>query len=583
MRSSLSFMLKYMDKKRWFLLGYSALLLECITPIVAILLQRDLIDKVFINKQYQEFPMLIALYSVFFFGPKLWFTVRKVTFFHIGYHLQMSLTNEFLSKIYELPTAIFNKEHVGKLLNHIRNDIADASDVVVNQLLSESTKIILTIIFLSCSIAYISFTMLLAVIVVGIIYYTLLHKFGAKTKQYSQKIRTEKANVSITIEESISAVREIVAYNRQGWQMEHFENKFENYSKAVIKEGLYKAKILFVSDPFLYGTKLIVILYGGMSAILNNVSLGEFVISFTLVDQLVTELGQLFQQGLTGKRLVSSVKCIQSVMCQKGIEFGSAEFNGPIESIKFKEVTFSYLSDSEPVLNHLSIEFPIGKKIALVGESGSGKSTIAQLLLRMYSPEKGEISINGIPVNDYGKQYSDKISVVFQQPHFLPSSIRENLVFGKEYDPSAIEKVCKDMLCHDFIQGFPQQYETTVGERGTSLSGGQKQRLALSRALLKNTEVLILDEATSALDTETEYCVQRNIDKLRKSKTTIIIAHRMSTIKNADVIFVLDKGKVIAQGTHEALMAESSTYRDLYIFQQVDEGEGPLLAALTEG
>lgn len=568
MMSSMLFIFKYINKKRWFLLGYFALFLESVTPIVAILLQRDLINKVFMEKQYEEFPKLLALYAIFFFGPKLWFTVRRVAFFHISYHLQMSLTNEFLLKIYDMPAEVFNKEHVGKLLNHIRNDIADASDLSVNELLSGAVKNILTIVFLSYSIAIISFRMVLVVITVAIVYYVLLHIFGEKTKHFSQRVKEEKANISITIEESISAVREIVAYNRQNWQLKRYEEKFSSYFKAIVKQGLFKNKILLVSEPFLFGTKLVAILFGGMGVISNKISLGEFVVSFTLVDQLVTELGQLFEQALTGKRLVASVECIQSVMGKASTKFGSIDFEGDIESIKFKDVTFSYSPDSTPVLNNLSIDFPIGKKIAIVGESGSGKSTIAQLLLRSYLIDKGEISINDVPVNCYGKQYSDKISVVFQQPHFIPSSIKENLIFDKEYEELHIENVCKEMLCHDFIMGFPNQYETQVGERGTALSGGQKQRLALARAILKNTEVLILDEATSALDTETEFCVQKNIDKLRKGKTTIIIAHRISTIQNADIIYVLDKGKVAFQGTHEMLMTESPVYRKLYTFQQ---------------
>jgi len=481
----------------------------------------------------------------------------------------MSLINNFLLKIYDLPTAIFNKQHVGKLLNHIRNDIAEASDLSVNQLLSESVRNILTIVFISYAVANINFIMLVLVITVAVIYYGLLYKFGKKTKQFSQRVKAEKSNVSINIEESISSIREIVAYNRQDWQLKHYEKKFSDYFKAIMKQGLYTIKILCVSEPFLYGTKLVAILFGGMSVISNKISLGEFVVGFTFVDQLVTELGQLFQQALTGKRLAVSVECIQSVMWQDSTEFGSIDFTGDIESIQFKDVTFSYSPDSAPVLNNLSMDFPIGKKIAIVGKSGSGKSTIAQLLLRSYSPDKGEIFINGVSVNCYRKQYSDKISVVFQQPHFIPSSIKENLIFDKEYNQLDIEKACKEMLCHDFIVGFPNQYETQVGERGATLSGGQKQRLALARAILKNTEVLILDEATSALDTETEFCVQKNIDKLRKGKTTIIIAHRMSTIQNADIIYVLEEGNVVAQGTHERLMTECPVYKELYTFQQV--------------
>lgn len=567
MNSSLLFMFKYIKQKRWFLLGYLALVLESLTPIIAILLQRDLIDKVFIDKQYQQFHRLIVLYAIFFFGPKLWFTVRRVTFFHISYHLQMSLTKEFLLKIYDLPAVIFNKEHVGKLLNHIRTDIAEASDLAINKLLSDLVKSIVTILFLAYLLAQLSLIMLVVVITVAIIYYLLLNKFGDKTKEFSQRVKEQKAKVSITIEESISAVREIVAYNRQDWQLKNYEQKFSNYFKAIIKEALFKVKILFISEPFLYGTKLVVIFFGAMSVISNQISLGEFVVSFTLVNQLVTELGQVFEQTLIGRRLVASVECIQSIMGQESTKFGLIDFNGEIESIQFKNVTFSYLADSAPVLNNLSIDFPIGKKIAIVGESGSGKSTIAQLLLRVYSPNQGEVCINGLPVTSYGEQYPDKISVVFQQPHFIPSSIKENLVFDQKYDQLQIENACTEMLCHNFIVGFPSQYETQVGERGISLSGGQKQRLALSRAILKNTEVLILDEATSALDTETEFKVQQNLDKLRKGKTTIIIAHRISTIQNSDLIYVLDKGKVVAQGTHEKLINESPIYKKLYTVQ----------------
>lgn len=412
--------------------------------------------------------------------------------------------------------------------------------------------------------------MLLIVIVVALIYYVLLHIFGQKTKLYSKRVKEEKSNVSITIEENISSIREIVAFNRQDWQLKNYEHKYSDYFKAIMKQGLFNSKLMFISEPFLYGTKLVAILFGGMGVISNKISLGEFVVSFTFVDQLVTELGQLFQQTLTGKRLVASVDCIKTVINKDSTEFGYMDFNGIIAAIEFKDVTFRYSPNSTPILNNLSLNIPIGKKVAIVGASGCGKSTIAGLLLRNYSPDSGEISINGMPVNCYGNQYTDKISVVFQQPHFIPSSIRENLILDKEYDSLEIENVCKEMLCHDFIMEFTDQYQTQVGERGVSLSGGQKQRLALSRAILKNTEVLILDEATSALDTDTEYHVQKNIDKLRKGKTTIIIAHRISTIKNADIIFVLDKGNVVASGTHERLITECPVYKELYSSEQIE-------------
>lgn len=569
MKSSVLFMLKYVSNRRWFLLGYLALFLESITLVIAVLLQRDLIDSVFVKQQYQAFPLLILLYALFFFSPKLFFTVRRVIFSHVAYDIQRNLMSAFIHKVYALPTEEFNKEHAGKLLNNIRNDISDASEVAVNQLLSDGVKSLATVLVLSICLAYINPLLFFVVIFLALIYYYLLHRFGEKTKQYSQNVRTEKGNLSISIEESISSVREIVAYNRQKWQMENFEKSFASYFQAIINEGYYKAQALVVSEPFLYGTKLLVILFGGMSAVSNNISLGEFVVSFTLVDQLVTELGQIFQQALTGKRLAGSVNCILDVMNQPSKDDGTLEFKDKVTSIKFEDVTFSYSSDFEPVLRNLSIDFPVGKKIALVGESGSGKSTITQLLLRAYAPNEGRVLLNNTPISDFGNQFTDKIAVVFQQPHFLPTTIKMNITFDKAYDSLEVETVCKNMLCHDFIEDFPDKYDTEVGERGAKLSGGQKQRIALSRALLRNTEVLIMDEATSALDMETEYRIQQKIDEIRKGKTTIIIAHRLSTIQNADIIYVLSKGRIVAQGTHEILMRESSEYKDLYRFQQV--------------
>lgn len=568
MKADMLFVLRYMKKRYWLLLGYIAIFFESLTPIIATLLQRDLIDQVFIEKQYQEFPKIITLYAVFFFGPKLWFTVRKVAFFHVGYHLQMNLTEKFLSKIYNMPTAIFNKEHVGSLLNHIRNNIAETSDLAINQILSESVKNIVTILLLAFSIANINSIMLIIVVFVVFIYYGLLHIFGNKTKLLSQHVKEKKANIAITVEENISSIREVIAYNRQEWQIKHYEKKFSEYYKAIIKQGLYKNKILFVNAPFLYGTKLIAILIGGISVISNNISLGEFVVSFTFVDQFVTELGQLFEQGLSFKRFQASVDCIRSIMDYKDDEFGTDKISETIDSIVFKNVSFQYVDDSEPILNNIDIEFPIGKKIAIVGASGSGKSTITQLLLRLYSPNKGEILINGKSIRSYGNQFNDRFAIVFQQPHFIPSTIRENLTFEREYEQEVIENVCKNMHCHSFISDFKYQYDTLVGERGTMLSGGQKQRIALARALLKNPDVLVLDEATSALDMETEFRVQENLDKLRLGKTTIIIAHRLSTIQNADIIYVLEKGKIIANGTHNSLLEECSEYRELYNVQK---------------
>lgn len=564
MKANLTFILKYADQKRFFLLGYLALVLECLTPIIAVLLQREMIDDVFIAGNYHLFPWLLGLYALFYFGPKLWFTVRKVSFFTLSYDIQKRMTRAFIEKIYRTKTSTISKKHSAKLLNTMRNDIRDVCNISINQLLSESVKVLLTVILLAVTLAFINVTMLLLVIGVALVYYGLLQLFGEKTKAYARAVRVEKAKVSMTIEESISAIREILAFNRQSWQLERYDKSFSCYYKAVMRESLYKVKVVILSDPFFYGTKLMVILFGGIAAMQSSMSLGEFVVSFTLVDQLVTALGQLFQQALIAKRLGAATHSVEVLLKEEDEDFGNRDVGNTLESLSFENVSFSYSDDARMVLNNLTVTFPVGKKIALVGESGSGKSTIAQLLLRIHKVESGSVTINGIAVDEYNERYKDMVSAVFQEPHFIPSSIEENLSFNNDYTKKEIEEMCKAMHCHDFIQSYPQKYQTHVGERGANLSGGQKQRLALSRSLLKNTDLLILDEATSALDTETEYKVQANIDRLRKGKTTIVIAHRLSTIQNADLIYVLDHGKIVAKGSHDDLIMASETYQQLY-------------------
>lgn len=564
MRVSLRFMLKYLKEKHWLFWGYLALFLESSTPVVAAILQKDLIDKVFVNKEYEVFTQLLVLYGVFFFGPKLWFSVRKVVFFRLAYSLRTSLTKVYIEKVYSIPSKLRNEMHVGTLQNHLRSDIADASDIVVNQILSELVYVVLSVLLLSMTIAVINIYMLVVAIFISSAYYVLLNKFDYKTKQYAVEVRKEKGALSQIIEEYVASIREILAFNREEWQMNRYLKAFNRYYSSVWKEGLYKLKILFISEPLLYITKLIVIIIGVLTVIGDSFSFGEFIASYTLVDLLVTSLGQLFKITLVGKRLVGPVNNLRMVLEAEDRQLGTQKIHDKINELKFENVSFRYSPDTEMVIDNMSVDFPIGKKIAIVGESGSGKSTIAQLILRLVTPDVGVVTLNGIPISDYSDCYTDKISAVFQSPHLIPSSIEENLTFGHKYSTDEIEFMCKQMICHDFILDTPMGYKTNVGERGTKLSGGQKQRIALSRALLKNTEILILDEATSALDTVTESAIQESIDKIRKGKTTIIIAHRLSTILNADIIYLMEGGRITSFGSHNDLISSNATYRELY-------------------
>lgn len=222
------------------------------------------------------------------------------------------------------------------------------------------------------------------------------------------------------------------------------------------------------------------------------------------------------------------------------------------------------------MLNNIDLVLPPGRKIAFVGTSGGGKSTLASLLARNFIPLSGEIVVNGIPLIELRREdWIARTTLVSQEPYLFPDTIRLNLLLGQEDIPeSRMIDVCRAMQIHDFIAQLPQGYDTPIGERGVTLSGGQRQRLALARAVLRNSEILILDEATSSLDLETERQVQEHLDQLRKNRTTLVIAHRLSTVRNADKIIVLECGKVTEQGTHDELMVYSRHYRDLVMKEE---------------
>lgn len=563
MENSISYLMKYVYNKKWLLLGFLVIFFESITPIIAITYQSRIIDEVFIGKNFDIFYKLLLLYAIFYFAPKVLFTVRRVIFSHITYILQMNLVQSFLEKIYSISNSDFQKQSAGKLLNNIRNDITEACELFVNQILSETVKSVVSVIFLVFAIAKLNLVALILVLLVAIIYYVILGKLGEKTKTLSYEVKKEKGNVSTEIEEIVTTSRVTTAYNHQSWQTSQFENKFDKYYKTIIKEGLFRNKTLYISEPFLYLTKILAILFGGMMIMNGNILVGEFVALYSLVDSFVVELGNLFQQGITHKKLDASVQRIEEITNLPSVEFGEHNFEDNVKSIEFKNVSFSYEPNSDKILNNLDLDFEVGKKIAIVGRSGSGKSTIAQLLIRAYFQNEGEILINNIPIKEYNEEYLEKLQIVFQNPHFIPMSIKENILLNKNYSQDEIEDVCKQMCCHDFIQNTTDKYETIVGERGTNLSGGQRQRIALARALIRNPEVLILDEATSALDFKTEFEVQKNIDELRKGKTTIIIAHRISTIQNSDIIYVMDKGNIASCGTHDELIKNCDIYKEL--------------------
>ncbi len=430
-----------LEKKNYLVLAYLVLILECVTPIVAISLQRDLINIVFIDKDYDQFVALIALYAAFFFLPKVFFSMRRVMFFEMSYRLSTRLIKDFLTKVYALSHKNVSKEHIGKLMHYIRHDIQDVSNLSMNVLLSELIRIILSVFLLAVMIAFINLKLLLFVSVITVLYYMLIKSFSKKMTSHQETCRKAKSNVSVCIEESVASMREVLAFGQEEDQIIKYEGTFKIYYGAVLKQTLHKIKSICMSDPFIYGTKVIVILTASKSILADAITLGEFVVAFTLVNDYVSTLGQLLEKAVVSKKFLAAVESLSTIMKAEEDEVGEEKLEA-IKSITFENVSFAF-DKKKAVLKDVSIEIPIGKKIAVVGESGSGKSTIAHLLLRLCEPSSGTILINSLPIKAYDESYKNHLSIVFQEPHFMPFSIKENLLLGSDYKKEKIENICR--------------------------------------------------------------------------------------------------------------------------------------------
>ncbi len=474
----------------------------------------------------------------------------------------------------KLPMSFFSQKRVGELNSRISSDITQIQDTLtttIAEFLRQFILIIGGVALLATESIKLTLLMLAVVPLVAIAAVI----FGRFIRRYSKKVQDQVAESQVIVEETMQGISIVKAFANEWYEIARYKGKIHDVVQLAIKGGQYRGYFASFIIFCLFGSIVAVVWFGVQLSISGEMSVGKL-ISFVLYSIFVgASFGGIAELYAQIQKAIGATERVFELLDETPEKINAPQATAKINGeVTFEHVSFSYPTRKEiQVLKDVSFNAGFGQKIAIVGPSGVGKSTIASLLLRFYDIEGGKIVIDGKSIYDYPLEtLRGNMSIVPQDVILFGGTIRENIAYGKP-DASADEIInaARQANAYHFIQAFPEQFDTVVGERGIKLSGGQRQRIAIARALLKNPSILILDEATSSLDSESEKLVQQALEILMEGRTSIIIAHRLSTIRSADQILVLDQGVISEKGTHKELLAiENGIYKNLSNLQFSD-------------
>jgi len=483
------------------------------------------------------------------------------------------MRNDMFQKILQLPIGYFSEQRKGDIMSRLTNDLQDVESSTISFLESFFREPITILIYLIAMIqlspelsVFLAIFLPLSGLVIG--------RIGRSLKNVSTQVQEQLGGILSTIEETLGGMRVIKGFNAEQQQLNRFtsENNFllETKNKANRRRDLASP----MSETMGIFAVCCVLYYGGRLVLGNSFSLTapDFLTYIAIFTQIINPLKSFSTASYNIQKGAASIERIQQLITEKELikeAVNPLPIKGFTESIVFNNISFKYL-DKE-VLTNISISIEKGKTVALVGSSGSGKSTLADLIPRFQDVNGGELLIDGQNINGYAiKDVRNLMGIVTQEPILFNDTIANNIALG---NPTAtremIENAAKVANAHLFIVAKEHGYDTNIGDRGSKLSGGERQRLTIARAILKNPPILILDEATSSLDTESERLVQDALNHLMKDRTSVVIAHRLSTVRFADEIIVLDKGQIVERGKHETLMQQDGIYKKLIEMQEV--------------
>jgi ABC transporter fused permease/ATP-binding protein len=561
---------QYAGNHRWkFYVGLVFLLLTGATALAFPKLMGMLIDCVKNKDNSQANTIALGLVVILFFQSIFSF-FRLSLFVNFTEHTLANLRLALYSNLVKLPMSFFSQKRVGELNSRISSDITQIQDTLTStiaEFLRQFILIIGGVLLLANESIKLTLLMLSVVPLVAVAAVI----FGRFIRKYSKNVQDKVAESQVIVEETMQGITIVKAFANEWYEIARYNGKIKEVVKIAIKGGKYRGYFASFIIFCLFGAIVAVVWFGVRLSISGEMSVGQL-ISFVLYSTFVgASFGGIAELYAQIQKAIGATERVFELLDETPEKINSVQNAVETQKIKgnvtFKNVAFSYHSRKEiKVLKDVSFTANFGQKIAIVGPSGTGKSTIASLLLRFYNIDSGEILVDGKNIYDYDlENLRGNMSIVPQDVILFGGTIRENIAYGK---PNATEEeiltASKQANAYNFIESFPEKFETIVGERGIKLSGGQRQRIAIARALLKNPSILILDEATSSLDSESEKLVQEALEILMEGRTSIIIAHRLSTIRSADQILVLDNGKITEKGTHQELIAlENGMYKNL--------------------
>ena len=556
----------YKPYKKLFILDLLAAFTVSLCDLVYPMITRNIMNEVVPNKDLRML-MVFAISLLLIFIIKAGLNYFMQYWGHVvGVRMQADMRSYVFTHLQKLPNQYFNNNKSGVIMSRIINDLMEVSELAHH---GPEDLFVSLVMLVGSFLILLRINVPLTLIVFAILPFILLYAITQRKRMNKafKETRVKTGDVNATLENSIAGMRVTKSFCTEKQELEKFNESNNIFRHA--RESAYKVMAQYFSGMFLFidVLELVVLIVAGYFTYMNYINLGDFAAYLLYVKMFIQPIRKLinfteqYQNGMTGfERFTEIINEEIEKESQDPIELKDVKGN-----IEIENVSFTYEDDNE-VFSNLTLSIEAGKTVALVGPSGGGKTTLCNLIPRFFDFSEGDIKIDGKSIKEVSLNSLRKnIGVVAQDVFLFTGTIKENIIIGKSdaTDEEVID-ACKKARIHEFIMTLPQGYDTYVGERGVKLSGGQKQRISIARIFLKNPPIMILDEATSALDNVTEYEIQKSLEELGRNRTNLVVAHRLSTIQNADEIIVLTENGIEERGTHKELIEKSGVYSKLH-------------------